>query len=135
MSELSSFVDQQMKTKGWSLRAAEEETGVSRSALDNIIKDTQRPEPDTLIKLGNYFSIPLWRLMEMAGYDLGFGDALLAQRVASLISRIPALTTVFDQMLQLPPDRFRNLVQSLEGLLISQQRDLERSQQPQESRR
>jgi len=117
MSELSSFVDQQLKQRNWTLRVAEEEIGVSKTALSNLINDVQKPDLETLVKVSKAFSLPLWRIVEMAGYDLGFNASTksTAERIASLIEAVPEFREGLERLLSASPDDIEGMLAYLEA--------------------
>ena len=62
MSELATYLKNQMRDNNWTWRVAEEVTGVSKSALANIIENPDViPGLETLAKLARTFKLPLWR--------------------------------------------------------------------------
>ncbi|WP_083469920.1 helix-turn-helix domain-containing protein [Herpetosiphon geysericola] len=124
MSELSVFVDQQLKQRNWSLRFAEEETGISKTALSNLINDVQKPDLETLVKVSRSFSIPLWRVVEMAGYDLGFQTTSpsIAERIASLIEAVPEFQEGLERLMKATPDDIEGMLAFLEGQRLVRER-------------
>lgn len=58
------------KSRGWTLREAEQRTGVPNAHICQIETGTiKRPEPATLIPLARAYGIPLAELMAAAGHD------------------------------------------------------------------
>src|SRR4051794_29642483 len=55
-------------SRGWSLRQAEKESGVSNGYISQIERGEVEPSPDVLQRLGRAYSIPFDVLMEAAGY-------------------------------------------------------------------
>ncbi len=116
MSELSTFIKAQMEQNKWTFRIADEQTGISKTALSNIINETQKPEMDTLVKISHAFNLPLWRVVEMAGYDLGFGKSKsVAERIASLIEAVPEYEEGLNRLLRASPDQIEGMLAWLEG--------------------
>jgi transcriptional regulator with XRE-family HTH domain len=116
MSELSSFIKDEMARKNWTFRVAEEQIGISKTALSNIINENQKPEMDTLVKISGAFNIPLWRVVEMAGYDLGFAkNKTVAERIASLIESVPEYEEGLNRLLRASPDQIEGMLAWLEG--------------------
>jgi len=124
MSELSVIVDQQLKQRNWSLRVAEEETGISKTALSNLINDAQKPDLETLVKVSRSFALPLWRVVEMAGYDLGFRDSSrsIAERIASLIEAVPDFHEGLERLMKATPDDIEGMLAFLEGQRLVRER-------------
>lgn len=57
------------KAVGWSLRQAEEASGVSNAYISQIENGTMpKPSPGVLLKLANAFKLPYQQLMELAGH-------------------------------------------------------------------
>jgi len=56
------------KGLGWSLRKAEEKSGVSNGYISQIERGEVEPSPEVLRKLGKAYGIPFAVLMETAGY-------------------------------------------------------------------
>lgn len=84
MSELGAFLQSEIADRGWTLRRAAQEIGISKTALNNILKkENVMPLPETLAKLARALSVPVWRLVEMCGVNL--------QLPASIDSRMDAL--------------------------------------------
>lgn len=119
MTDLADMVSREIRDKGWSLREAEEHMKVSRSALGNMINDKDIvPAMETLEKLATYFKLPLWRVIEMAGIDLGLPrtPSDLAQQLTSLAGRMPEIEPIVGFLLKLYPDDLRGVVAYLETL-------------------
>jgi transcriptional regulator with XRE-family HTH domain len=74
-----------------SLRDLEAKTGISHTALLRIVRGQLKslPEIETLDKIAKAFSLPLWRILEMAGADLGLDHSLdnYTRRLGSLASK------------------------------------------------
>lgn len=72
MSELGMFLQREIAQRGWSLRDAQARTGISKTAISNLLrKEAVVPTADTLKKLHAVFGVPVWRLLQMCGYELG----------------------------------------------------------------
>ncbi len=75
-------------------RDLESRTGVSRGALEHIVKRRNRDYPtlETLDRLARYWNLPLADVIEMAGVNLRQRqDRTLEQRLDALIARDPGL--------------------------------------------
>jgi transcriptional regulator with XRE-family HTH domain len=137
MATLAAYVQNQMKQRGWSLRDAERETGVSRSALDNILKNEDvTPGLDTLTKLASVFGIPLWRIVEMCGFDLGIPrePSNQSQRLTTLINSMPQLQPIVDHLLALQPDDLGGILDYLELVELRRNRQQDQDKSHQSSR-
>lgn len=125
-SDLARLIDGEMRDRKWSLRDAEEEVKVSRSALANILNGkNQPPTLDTLDKLATYFRLPLWRLIEMAGIDLGLTRSIddTVQQLTSLVRRMPEIEPIVQYLLKLYPEDLRGVVAYLEAIDRQHSRD------------
>lgn len=102
-----------------SLREMETRTGVPRTTLDNLIKrrNVRLPELETLQKLAAAFNLPLWKVAEMAGVDVGLPRTAdgLAQRLAALAQTTPQLAALLDDLTVLPPDELAGVVAYIEA--------------------
>ncbi len=67
-SEVGRELERARKGLGWSLRRAEEESGVSNGYISQIERGEVEPSPEVLRKLGKAYGIPFAVLMEAAGY-------------------------------------------------------------------
>jgi transcriptional regulator with XRE-family HTH domain len=86
-----------------SLRALEARTGVSHTAIARIAKGQLGgfPDIDTLQKLARALSLPLWRVLELAGVDLDLStrNPHLVRQLESLITQSPRHREVFERLL------------------------------------
>src|SRR5687767_14196421 len=91
MQKLREYLAQQIDANNWSLREVEEKTGVAKTTVDNILKGRGTVTLETLDKLGVFFGLPLWRMLEFAGYDPGLpmDASALALRLESLRQTTP----------------------------------------------
>ena len=129
MTPLANFLKHQMEQREWSLRDAEREIGVSRSALDNILKNEEViPGLDTLTKIGIVFKVPLWRMVEMCGFDLGIPRKASDQsaRLTALMESMPQLKPVVDHLLELHPNDIDGILDYLEAVELRRQRQQSR---------
>jgi hypothetical protein len=94
---------------------------VSRTALRNILeKPDVVPELETLEKLSLAFGMPLWRIVEMTGFDLDLpkSDSERTRRLAALLDTNPEFRPIVDHMLRLQPGDFDGILVYLEGLQL-----------------
>lgn len=70
MTELADYLRRVMKEKRWTRQDAADRTGVSKTAITNIVNKKQQPELETLASISAGFDIPLTRLIELCGYEL-----------------------------------------------------------------
>jgi len=125
-SDLAKLIAETLRDRNWSLREADEEIGVSRSALGNIVNGkNQPPTLVTLDKLATYYRLPLWRVIEMAGIDLGLPRSIdeTVQQLMSLAKRLPEIEPIVQYLLKLYPEDLRGVVAYLEVLDRQHSRD------------
>lgn len=118
MSELSRKLAEELKTISY--RDLEVRTGVSRGSLENIVREQniEFPKLETLEKLATYWKFPLWRVIEMAGIDLGYPRSIdeLGQQLMSLAHRLPEIEPIVQYLLKLYPEDLRGVIAYLEVL-------------------
>ena len=69
MSELSKELSRLRKLRGKTLRALEEETGISNAYLSQLENGlVKRPRPHVLHKIADFYGVPYEDLMTAAGY-------------------------------------------------------------------
>ena len=122
--KLSEFLKRELAAAG-SMSSLAVKTGVAYTALQAIIDETTAaPKLETMVKFSQTFKLPLWRIVEMAGFDLGLehSNATQAQRLASLLNQMPEFRPVVDELLEMNPDDFEGMLRHLEGLLVVYQR-------------
>lgn len=118
MSELSRKLSEELRTISY--RDLESRTGVSRGSLENIVREqnVKFPELETLDKLATYFKLPMWRVIEMAGVDLGLTRSIsdTIEQLNSLARRMPEIEPIVVYLLKLYPEDLRGVVAYLEAL-------------------
>lgn len=125
MSELSRFLRMELQQSTY--RALEAKTGVSRGSLENIINEENQdfPKLETLDKIATAYKLPLWRVINMAGVDLGLTRSVdeTVQQLMSLVNRMPEIEPIYQFLLRLYPEDLRGVVAYLESV------DRQRNQQ------
>lgn len=125
MSELSRKLVDELKTQSY--RDLEAKTGVSRGALEGIVREQIKefPKLETLDKLAAYWKLPMWRVVEMAGIDLGLPRSIdeTVQQLMSLAQRLPEIEPIVQYLLKLYPEDLRGVVAYLEALDRQRNRD------------
>jgi transcriptional regulator with XRE-family HTH domain len=92
---LREWIEREMRAKGWTRRGLAGEADISRGTLDNIFnKPDVLPEIETLAKLASAFKTPLWRVVEIAGFDSGFKPSTSADRIAQVLVGDPELEEI-----------------------------------------
>lgn len=118
MSELADFLERELDKTSY--RDLEGKTHVSRGALENIItrQNTQFPKMETLEKIAAAYGIALWRVIEMAGVDLGLPSSAddLSRRLTALANRMPEIGPIVGHLLKLHPEDLRGVLAYLETL-------------------
>lgn len=103
---------------GNSLRDLEAKTGVSHTALQRIATGSLQGYPDleTLEKIAEAYGQPLWRVLEMAGLDLGLTarERPLVTCVASLVEREPRFRQLFERMIDAKREEIEAVIIYLE---------------------
>lgn len=98
---LAQFLTRELE--GNSLRDLEAKTGISHAALRRIANGSLQGYPDleTLKKIAEAYGQPLWRVLEMAGLDLGLiaRNQRLVTNVTSLIEHEPLFRQLFERMI------------------------------------
>lgn len=93
---LAQFLDREVKQS--SLRAVEAKTGVSKTAIRNIItgQTKETPEIETLRRISGGYNIPFWRVLQMADVDLGLtnpdGSPFTPEQMAVIDSIVTTTT-------------------------------------------
>lgn len=125
-SLLAEYLEGWLRDKKWTLRRAEEQTGVARETLSRIIRGDERAiRLDTLQQIAEGFAVPLWRVIELAGYDIGMAPSptLHAARLATLSQAMPQLAPLIDRLLEANPDDLEAILVYLEALQLRRTRD------------
>lgn len=74
MSDLGKYLLREFDQRGWSMRAAAREIGMSFTTLHGVVNGAGTPELPTLRKLADGLKVPLRRLQELAGFVLDDGE-------------------------------------------------------------
>lgn len=117
MTELGRFLERERQNSSY--RTMEERIGVSRGALESLIKrDDYIPEIKTFQAIADYYNLPLWKIMDMAGIDIGMPDdpQVRTAQLMDLARRRPELQPVLDQLLYLDSEDLRPLLAYLRAL-------------------
>lgn len=125
MSELSRKLTEELETQSY--RDLEGKTGLSRGTLEHLAKGRNEdyPKLETLDKLATHWKLPLWRVIEMAGIDLGLPRSVdeLSQQLTSLAKRLPEIEPIVQYLLKLYPEDLRGVVAYLESVDRQRNRD------------
>lgn len=112
------------KLKHISYRELQKKTGVSRGALEAIVRreSTDFPKLGTLTRIAKAYGKPLWEVVEMAGanLDLPQNDTNRARRLAQLVVRQPKLESVARRLLakmETNPDYVDGIIAGVEAAL------------------
>lgn len=118
MSELSRKLLEELKTQTY--RDLADKTGISHGTLEYLAKEKNEefPKLETLTKLADYWKLPMWRVIEMAGVDLGLPRSIdeTVQQLSSLAKRLPEIEPIVQYLLKLYPEDLRGVVAYLEAL-------------------
>lgn len=100
---LREWIEREMTARGWSRRGLASEADISRGTLDNVFtKPAAMPELDTLAALARVFDTPLWRVVEMAGFESGVTPTAGADRIAQVLASTPELQEIATLLEQVP---------------------------------
>ena len=132
MTELARKLADEVRASSY--RDMQAKTGVSRGSLEKIIRaqppgddgiPNNIPEFATLEKLAAYWKLPLYRVVEMAGVDLGLPRSIdeLSQQLISLATRLPEIEPIVQYLLKLYPEDLRGVVAYLESVDRQNNRD------------
>lgn len=117
-TELSRKLTEELATKSY--RDLADKTGISHGTLEHLAKERNEdfPKLETLIKLADYWKLPMWRVIEMAGVDLGLPRSIdeTVQQLSSLSKRLPEIEPIVQYLLKLYPEDLRGVVAYLEAL-------------------
>lgn len=116
---LADFLQREIDKRKWSRRELASKSKVSRGSLDNIWDDPgATPALETLEKLADTFGLPLWRLVEAAGFNLGLPatPSELEKRTAQLLAREPQFQSMAPYLATLDPYDWQATLAFLEGL-------------------
>jgi transcriptional regulator with XRE-family HTH domain len=125
MSKLAEYLQAQLRQRNWTLRIAEEQTQMSRETLSRIMRGDERaPRLDTLQQVAEGFDLPLWRVIELAGYDIGIqsSPATQAARLEVISRAMPHLAPLLDRLLEASPDDLDAILVYLEALQMRRAR-------------
>lgn len=117
---LAEFLIREMDKEKWSVLDLEVQTGVSRGALRNILeKPDAVPTLETLLRLSRRFKLPLWRMVELAGFASGVPTDTPQGRTARIIAlaqAMPQLSDALDLLVELSADEVEGVLAYLEAL-------------------
>lgn len=119
MSSLADFLRAEQERTSY--RRLEEKTGVSRGALENLIKKDNKdlPELESLIKISTAYDIELYRVIEMAGVDLQLPKDVQSQsmRLAATLEHMPVLRSIVERIVTLSEAGIRPVLDMLRSYL------------------
>jgi len=73
-TELSTFVNEEVKRRGWSFRHLAKLAGVSHTTVVNIVSGSVEPTPVVCRGLAKAFDVPSERIYAMAGILPDYGE-------------------------------------------------------------
>jgi transcriptional regulator with XRE-family HTH domain len=75
MNDLTSALRKYKEEHNYTLHQMEEKFGVGKSSLHQILNgETETPRLTTLKKIAETLELPLWKVIRMAGFNLGFEE-------------------------------------------------------------
>lgn len=118
---LAEFLQREMERRGWSQRDVTIQTGVARTSISNILENPDAvPTVETLVRFSQTFSIPLWRLLEIAGFDPGVPNDTpqgITARIAALAAQLPEYRDILYRLGEIDPRDATGVLAYLEILL------------------
>ena len=125
MTTLAEFLKREEDKFG--LTGLAEKTGVAHTSIRKIINGDYKRDIETFIKIANTYQMPLWKIMQMADYNLGLSSDEVATQISSLVRVIPEYGPVFERLASLDPRDLEVMVVHLSALLDSQSRLADRT--------
>lgn len=120
LMDLAEFLDQEVKQTSY--RDVEAKTGVSRGALENIIKrtNTEPPGLETLTRISVAYNRPLWEVVQMVvDLELPQTPTELGERMAAIVERHPTLARHIARLQRLAdtnPDFVQGVILAIEAV-------------------
>lgn len=118
--DLAAFLEAEVKRTSY--RDVESKTGVSRGALENLIKKTNTDFPtiETLARIATAYDRKLWEVVQMVvDLDLPQSSTERGQRMAAIVERQPALAGLVDRLQDLydkNPDFVNGMILAIEAI-------------------
>jgi transcriptional regulator with XRE-family HTH domain len=118
MYDLADFLTEKLGQSSY--RDLEAKLKVSRGALENIIKRTNKQPPrlTTVKKIADYYKEPFWRIALLAGVDIGLEHSMEEEvkLLISLVERNPEYHPLVSRLLRLRPGDLRVINATLKAL-------------------
>lgn len=118
MPSLADFLKAYMQEHGLTLRDMEIRSKVSKTVLHNLISGRDHePRLSTLEGIASVVGLPLWRVVELAGVNLGLPEAPSdnAERLGSLALRNTDLRSTLSRLIAAEPHQIRSILGYLEA--------------------
>lgn len=116
---LALYLQAEAESRGVTLVALQEATGISDSTLGRIFSgEVKEPKAVHLAKIARALGIPFWKVMDRAGYsDDGPADAdEEVRRIAAIITDEPELQSIMHKLVGLSPRDIRVIRKYIEVL-------------------
>jgi transcriptional regulator with XRE-family HTH domain len=119
MTELAAYLQEEMERRNLKEQAFADEVGVSRTQLRNTLSGGE-PKLSTLRKYAEKLNLPLWRIIQMAGFDLNLPNAPSDQavRLAGLAQQDSQIARALPILLALQAKDLGAALDQLEGLVL-----------------
>lgn len=119
---LTEFLQRELEKHKWTVTDLEVHTGVSRGALRNILAGDMQDPPklETLQRIAQAFHIPLWRIVEMTGFESGVPTNTSNGQMARIIAvsrAIPQLSEILEYLPDLTESEIEGALAYLEALV------------------
>lgn len=107
------------KVEATSYRAVADAIGVTKGAVENIVKRTNKEPPQlpTLQGVAAGYKLPLWQVIEMAGFDLNLPTEVEIIRLYAYAEALPELAPFLQEIVDLPEDQRRRAIRAVRALL------------------
>lgn len=117
MSELTDYIES-LLASGWSYRDFERKSSgaLKRGAIESLLAG-KKTRMETFALLAETLELPLWRIVQMAGYNLQLGKSIdeKSKRLVEMAKIHPGIELILDRLLQLDPQNIAAVLALLEG--------------------
>lgn len=114
---LGEWLEHERQAQGWTKVDMANHIKIGRTTYDNLVAGGE-PEFGTIARIARAFNLPAWRVLQIAGMDLGLPQEPIDQagRLAQALTQFPQLRHLGHLILDLPPDDLEAAVRYLEYL-------------------
>lgn len=131
MEYLRAWLRAEMDRRSWTKRDVATASGgaVSATTVQSLLDGTTKtPTLGILDGLGEVFGVPLWRMIELAGFSVDLtAPGAVADRMARLMEADPMYQRIAAELARLHPDDAAAVVAYLEGARLRRQQESDQS--------